>query len=65
MEGLPSPAELTGPVLWKVVVSSTGSSRNIQNILPALTVAASRWIGLTANVKVAVDDELNVTIQGQ
>ncbi|MGJ3522954.1 hypothetical protein ACR4XJ_07950 [Nitratidesulfovibrio sp. D1] len=65
VEGLPSPAELTGPVLWKVVVSSTGSSRDIQNILPALTVAASRWIGLTANVKVAVDDELNVTIQGQ
>lgn len=65
MEGLPSPNELTGPVLWKVVVSSTGSSRDIQSALPALTVAASRWIGITANVKVAVDDEFNVTIQGQ
>lgn len=65
VEGLPSPAEFSGPVVWKVVVSSTGSSRDIQNALPALTVAASRWIGVTANVKVAVDDELNVTIQGQ
>lgn len=65
MEGLPSPTELTGPVLWKVVVSSTGSSQDIQSALPALTVAASRWIGITANVKVAVDDEFNVTIQGQ
>ncbi|GEM_PF-3176774 len=65
VEGLPSPAELTGPVVWKVVVSSTGSSRDIQSALPALTVAASRWIGVTANVKVTVDDELNVTIQGQ
>uniref|UniRef100_B8DK82 Lipoprotein n=1 Tax=Nitratidesulfovibrio vulgaris (strain DSM 19637 / Miyazaki F) TaxID=883 RepID=B8DK82_NITV9 len=65
VEGLPSPTELTGPVLWKVVVTSTGSSRDIQGALPALTVAASRWIGITANVKVAVDDEFNVTIQGQ
>ncbi|MBZ2172709.1 hypothetical protein [Nitratidesulfovibrio sp. SRB-5] len=65
VEGLPSPAELTGPVLWKVVVTSTGSSRDIQGALPALTVAASRWIGITANVRVAVDDEFNVTIQGQ
>ncbi|WP_035065950.1 hypothetical protein [Nitratidesulfovibrio termitidis] len=65
VEGLPSAGELTGPVLWKVVVSSTGTSRDIQGALPALTVAASRWIGVTANVKVAVDDEFNVTIQGQ
>ena len=65
VEGLPSPTELTGPVLWKVVVSSTGTSRDIQGALPALTVAASRWIGITANVKVTVDDEFNVTIQGQ
>lgn len=65
VHGLPSPTELTGPVLWKVVVSSTGTSRDIQGALPALTVAASRWIGITANVKVTVDDEFNVTIQGQ
>ncbi|MBG3876695.1 hypothetical protein FVW20_06550 [Desulfovibrio oxamicus] len=65
VEGLPPQTELTGPVLWKVVVSSTGSSRDIQGALPALTVAASRWIGITANVKVAVDDEFNVTILGQ
>ncbi|WMW66744.1 hypothetical protein [Nitratidesulfovibrio liaohensis] len=65
VEGLPSPTELTGPVLWKVVVSSTGTSRDILGALPALTVAASRWIGITANVKVAVDDEFNVTILGQ
>ncbi len=65
VQGLPSPSEMTGPVVWKVVVSSTGSSRDIQSALPALTVAASRWIGVTTNVKVTVDDELNVTIQGQ
>lgn len=65
VQGLPSAAELTGPVVWKVVVSSTGSSRDIQSALPALTVAASRWIGVTTNVRVTVDDELNVTIQGQ
>lgn len=62
--GLPSAVELTGPVLWRVVVSGTGSSRDIRSALPALVTAASRWIGVTASVKVRVDGDLNVTIQG-
>lgn len=65
LEGFPAATELDGPVVWKVVVSSTGSSRDIMGALPALTVAASRWIGVTASVRVLVDDELGVTIQGQ
>lgn len=57
-ESIPSEA-----VLWRVVVTSTGSRNNIQDILPQLTAAALPLAGKNAEINVVVDSELQVTYQ--
>lgn len=50
-----------GDVLWRVVVSSDSQRSAIEAILPHLTSAAGRWMGISTNTRVTIDDELNVT----
>lgn len=57
-ESIPSEA-----VLWRVVVTSTGSRNNTQDLLPQLTAAALPLAGKNAEVNVVVNNELQVTYQ--
>ncbi|MEG2139325.1 MAG: hypothetical protein RRY20_00870 [Bilophila sp.] len=49
-------------VLWRVVVTSTGSRSNTQDLLPQLTAAALSLVGKSAEVTAEVDSDLNVTM---
>lgn len=57
-----SPTAAEPEFLWRVTVSSMGTLSRAQRLLPALAAAAAPWLGKSAQVRVQVHGDAQVTV---